>query len=605
MPGIIAWETHSGEEVERAIATYICLLNRRAVRIRPSAGDGGMDVLVTNEDGSRTIYQVKKYAANLTSGQKRDIRQSLEKMLAYTKSSGYQVREWHLVMPLEPTKENVVWFEELTGGCDFDCFWDGRSRIDGWSASMPQVGDYYFEGGSNRVREIVNNALSAARLPDSTSWTEIKESVRAQQTLLDELDPHYAYTFHSYSAFEVEEPPFVYRPRVVMSASEGKDNRGWIVMDVVAKHSASVQLAPITGSFTVEPKSQEEADALRAFLDYGIPLPKMSGRVSDSFTNALSDECIEDRDGKLWTFHSPGAKFPGPDLIRLRSRRGTQLEVLRCQSSAGAKGEYWEGRDKSGLVSMSHYFDYGSTNLRFGLALTGDSNDGASVADAVSSIRCLLEAAQDDVIQFIGQGGSAFEAEFGVLGVSRECVESMHSLLSIVAAFNKRSYRQIELPTALELTCNEVTTIRNVVDFCEGIPHCDRYEHFTCALFGDSDEDDEAMLVLCVSPLVLKLRNEEYKCGQFIDMFVGVQKEAVGDGTLDIVPSPEYGNVVIRVYPERQPSLKVENNIAMCDAPSSAEWLDAVNDVRDSNSLTQWLRGACGDLLGRLEEACS
>lgn len=67
MPGIITWETHSGEEVERAIATYVCLLNPRASHIRPSVGDGGIDVLVANADSARDIYRIKKYTTNLKS----------------------------------------------------------------------------------------------------------------------------------------------------------------------------------------------------------------------------------------------------------------------------------------------------------------------------------------------------------------------------------------------------------------------------------------------------------------------------------------------------------------------------------------------------------
>lgn len=67
MPGIITWETHSGEEVERAIATHVCLLNPHASHIRPSVGDGGIDVLVDNADSARDIYRIKKYATNLKS----------------------------------------------------------------------------------------------------------------------------------------------------------------------------------------------------------------------------------------------------------------------------------------------------------------------------------------------------------------------------------------------------------------------------------------------------------------------------------------------------------------------------------------------------------
>jgi hypothetical protein len=44
----------------------------RAVRVRPSRGDGGVDVLVPHPDqpGKTDVYQIKKFAENLTSNQK-------------------------------------------------------------------------------------------------------------------------------------------------------------------------------------------------------------------------------------------------------------------------------------------------------------------------------------------------------------------------------------------------------------------------------------------------------------------------------------------------------------------------------------------------------
>lgn len=605
MPGMIAWETHSGEDVERAIATYICLLNPRASRIRPSVGDGGMDVLVTNEDGTKTIYQIKKYATNLKPGQKKEIKGSFNNMLSYTKEAGYIVREWHLVMPLDQTKENTKdWFEEFTAGYGIQCLYDGKSRIDGWAALMPQVGDYYFDGGSEFVRERINEALSAARLADSTSWPEIKKSISNQQRLLDSSDPHYSYSFHSYSACEAGEPQFAYRPGVVMSTAEGRDGVGWIVVDVIAKHSASTQLAPITGMITVEPRSEEEAKALQAFLDYGIPLSKMAGRVSVELSSAFTDDEAKSCSGTLWTFHSPGSEWCGPESMRLRSRGGAQLELLRHESSAGNKGEHWEGRDKSGLIALHYYLDYDPALLRISLTLTGEPDESASVDDALNGVRCLLEAAQDGTMLLVGRAGNAYEASFCKLGLPEETLDSLHSLFTVMLSFNKYSYRPIGLPAILELTSQEVEYIKGVVGFCNGIPSCYRYERWNCSFFNETP-DDEAALVLCVSPLAVSLRGEEYKLGQCVELFVGEPRTIDEGESTDFIPTSAYGDTVIRLYPKSQPTLRAANRIVACDPPTEAEWKHAVEEAKESHSLTGWLKDACEYLLGKLEGRCA
>ena len=45
MPGRIPWERISGDEAETIIAVYVCRENPDAVKVRPSRGDGGIDLI--------------------------------------------------------------------------------------------------------------------------------------------------------------------------------------------------------------------------------------------------------------------------------------------------------------------------------------------------------------------------------------------------------------------------------------------------------------------------------------------------------------------------------------------------------------------------------
>lgn len=46
MTGRIPWTRYSGEDVESVLATFISLEERDAIKVRPSRGDGGIDLIV-------------------------------------------------------------------------------------------------------------------------------------------------------------------------------------------------------------------------------------------------------------------------------------------------------------------------------------------------------------------------------------------------------------------------------------------------------------------------------------------------------------------------------------------------------------------------------
>lgn len=70
MTGRIPWTRYSGEDVESVLATFISLEERGAIKIRPSRGDGGIDLIVYLDSETVDVYQIKKFADNLKSNQK-------------------------------------------------------------------------------------------------------------------------------------------------------------------------------------------------------------------------------------------------------------------------------------------------------------------------------------------------------------------------------------------------------------------------------------------------------------------------------------------------------------------------------------------------------
>lgn len=148
MPGRIPWERMSGEEIETIVAIYVCRTRPNAQRFRPSQGDGGIDILVENDDGTYDVYQVKKFATSLRSSQKRQIAESWKAVQEYVSEHKWVLKNWYLVLPLDPTPQNKEWFDRETANDEgIKCHWLGLTNIDAWATEMPEVYDYYMAEG--------------------------------------------------------------------------------------------------------------------------------------------------------------------------------------------------------------------------------------------------------------------------------------------------------------------------------------------------------------------------------------------------------------------------------------------------------------------------
>ena len=76
----VEWTRLSGEQVEELVAVLLCRKFPAATLVRPSKGDGGLDVLVPLSGGGDEVYQVKKFASNLSAAQKTQIEKSLGRL---------------------------------------------------------------------------------------------------------------------------------------------------------------------------------------------------------------------------------------------------------------------------------------------------------------------------------------------------------------------------------------------------------------------------------------------------------------------------------------------------------------------------------------------
>ncbi|GAB3236916.1 hypothetical protein GCM10027447_35650 [Glycomyces halotolerans] len=233
----VSWSRYSGEDVEHTVAMLLARRYPNATRIRPSQGDGGIDILVPVDTGY-AVWQVKRFAENLSSNQKTQIENSIAHLQEFIEQRGLPVLEWRLIMPLDPTHENREWLDDLLRNADFNHYWHGLVVVDDLAAEYPDVIDYYLRDGKDRLNAAMTNlgaamSLQGARPPftagDATmGLTGIFET-------LNQTDPHYRYEFDV--SAERRDPPI--SPGLALAFVKG--HRGaYVTYRVYARTSESL-----------------------------------------------------------------------------------------------------------------------------------------------------------------------------------------------------------------------------------------------------------------------------------------------------------------------------------------------------------------------------
>jgi hypothetical protein len=281
----IEWSRLSGDEVEHLIAILLCRRNPRAVQVRPSQGDGGVDLQVPRGDGREDIYQVKKFAQNLSAAQKAQILKSYKRLVQRAEDEHWKVGQWNITMPLNPTPENLTWLREETADAPFDVEWRGLNFVDGLAAEYPDVIDYYVRDGKERLNAALSDLVKLLGVTRETDGAailtpgQVVEQLQALQPALD-TDPHFRYALH----LDPHRPDIPDEPGLVAAVQYGHVDEsagGHVTVKSYERFAEAVNVRPVPLRFEIatEPGSQLALD-LDRFRKYGTPLHAPMGTVN-------------------------------------------------------------------------------------------------------------------------------------------------------------------------------------------------------------------------------------------------------------------------------------------------------------------------------------
>ncbi|ONI61103.1 hypothetical protein ALI44B_11440 [Leifsonia sp. ALI-44-B] len=370
----VAWERYEGNDIEAVVAMLVNLERPNSVRITPSRGDGGVDILDRGAaaDGGDVVYQVKRYTESLSTSQQNNVEESLTRLQNDPRWATLNVREWHLVTPWDPTPEADAWLQRLDdGGCTV--VWHGLTYIEALAAKYPEVVDYYLDGGRSRIEQAYQSVVALLAPADAGQELDVPSVSSRLATALTVLDgdPHYRYELR---LGEGELPSLIERPMLMMTwiQSDGPGKK-WQAVDVIARCAASATERPIVISGTVSAEGGSDlAAALQDFFDYGTPFAAPAGAFAGSIDapgglgGSLTNAAMQ-------VFPVGEEVGTDPDLVlATRSAEGltiAETEVTRVERSEGTKGLRVVLEQKNNVFTIEDRYtasEGGKRQFRFG-----------------------------------------------------------------------------------------------------------------------------------------------------------------------------------------------------------------------------------------------
>lgn len=412
----VEWSRQSGDEVEAVLGILLCREHPTATRVKASVGDGGIDVWVP-EGEAATVYQIKRYTGNITATRKGHIKKSWETLLAYVEGNNITLSAWYLVMPENPTKEQLTWFEELTKDASFPCAWRGLDFVDGLAAKYPDVIDYYLRDGKDRLEETVARLLSIAGLKNpAASPASSIDSLKELHAALNQFDPHFQYDFsvQTLNADGTCPPPPV--TPTAIAHIRLTDNKRCVTYTIILRFNEALKERPVPGSMTLaatpgSPLHQQIDD----WAKYGTPLQdvpatNVSWDLPGGFGGSWEDARV-----------TMGVSKPLPGA----AHETITLRVLEADGSVVASLDFVtedasSGVDKKGVRSAGHDTEAGLARYELRMLKDDDENrvaanlnlsveepTGRLPADMLPSIRFLAAVRASRQIQMFSRNGPA------------------------------------------------------------------------------------------------------------------------------------------------------------------------------------------------------
>lgn len=435
----VAWTVLSGDLAEDVLSNLLYNEHTNAVRIRPSQGDMGIDVLVPVDATGEPfdVYQLKKFAQNLEDSEKRQIKDSFRRFLVGVGRHRIPAADWYLMCPLDPTKDNyLTWFNGMPSAMITEMFADAelalteeeKQRITAWrqadgrriewkgavfcnnlAAKYRRVIDYYINGADQTIRDAVKDVASLLRtdqsLPDPAgndgvvaliTPAEVFDHLIRLQSVLD-TDPHYRYGI----SLDPSAPDIVNQPNLVAATQVTQADGQTVTFRVFQRFAEALNERPITLNlkFLTE-HAAFDRQAYELWHKYGKALnapAEVTADLPGGLGTAMSGGVAEVSIGAVGQLQD--ARF------RIRRPDGTTGEPLPIfiTMAQGTAGQSGHGSDHTDFLSFELISD---RQTRIGTwDFTRRQLEGAEVVAALPTIEFMQELQAPNILEIASKYG--------------------------------------------------------------------------------------------------------------------------------------------------------------------------------------------------------
>ena len=571
----VEWTVLDGAMAESILATSIYIDRPRSNRIRPSRGDYGIDVLepVAGGDELFDVWQIKRFATNLGSSEKRQIDKSFRRVLLALVRRGVTLRHWHLVLPLDPTVENRLdWFTNMPArvfaamtadaklGLTTDeaatiqrwlndpsteIRWEGLDFCESAVAGHPEVPDYFLHGGAQRLRDAVATLSSLlsrdselrtdATSPAILQPSEITDHLRTVQSALDG-DPHFRYGFQ----VEPHRNELRHEPGLVAATQHTWPNGATLTYRIYKRFDEALNERPIpvTLQFLFDDPDFDHR-AFEDWRDYGTAFDGPAA-VAVGLPGGL------DASGKGRLRFPAHPSKPFQRRYRLATPEGRQITDLMftCTSTVGPAGKAARttGIDATGIVSVEFRgsLETDSAAVSFSAAPL----DGLEVLRVAPVARFLSSWAAGNRLQI----AEAFGGKFVDVHPVSTTEELIHPLIAswiyALAEIQEHVDQTILLPPLDQVTYNDLRDVQDAAALLNGRTVVARWNELRLSVLTESLVSGHVQLETD-DPLEITVGTQHLRLGTQRLTFLSAELTVVGETGH---ATPKLNDTVHRTY---------------------------------------------------------
>lgn len=507
----------------------LCRENPSATRVRPSRGDGGIDVLCPNDDGSYDVYQVKCFSSNLTSGQKAQITRSFKRIQTYATTHSMRIRNWYLTLPLDPTPENRIWFAKTTKHESIHSEWRGLSFVDMLAAQYPAIIDYYLRDGKGRLEESVATlstvirSLTPGGVASNTEKQlgqiappDVEHSILAVHKALNEFDPHYRFDY------TVSQEPFadISQPLLVAVTHRRHEDR-YVTFYVFARCMASLEERPIPLNINISRNINPEFDKkFEEFAKFGtdLDIPEGVASITHDLPGGLSEGTIEfvGRIAAIANSKSPREKMR---LQVIDSDGDVLAETLAefdpSTSGPTRKGLRRVGYEVNGVFEYEQRFDEEKQEVTF--MLRHKRLDGKAPADLLSGLNFIKHLHEGNTLRLCPPFGPTVNCPTQRLDGFPHPDSDIDVTINFMSALIKLqevTTTQIIVPDLDTITRKKVAEVISAAELISGNVKSSEWEAITMHLRPEIEEVPiDPISIVGFFPLIVTLGEEELHLG--------------------------------------------------------------------------------------------